>query len=143
MTFLFPLIGDLIADLETIVRPDEVDLVKSELQRGADELDGGTFQNLHVSEAVFGAFPRGVDLGQHHVRAHTVISETIEGVIQDLRDFRDGVVKAEQLLADADAGAAADLHVREEAVAALEDANRWFAGDHRYEDARNGRGDRG
>lgn len=143
MTFLTPLIGDLIADIETIVEPDEVALVKSELQRGANELDGGTFQNLYVSGSVFGAFPGGTDLGRHHVRAHTVISETIEGVIQDLRDFRDGVVRAEQLLDDADTGAAADLHVREQAVAALEDANRWFEGDRRYDDARNGGGDRG
>lgn len=143
MAFLIPIITDLIADIETIVRRDEVDLVKSELQRGANELDGGTFQNLHVAESIFGAFPRGNALGHDHGLAHSVISETINGVIADLRDFRDGVVKAEQLLEDADTGAAGDLTAREQAVEALEDANRWFEGDHRYNDARAGGGGRG
>lgn len=133
------IIGDLIRSLETIVVPDELDRVKAELNRSADKLDSGEFQNLRVAESTFGASPRGLELGSHHVRAHTVIAETLEGVIADLRDFRDGVERAEQMLTAADEGAAADLRSRQEAVAvaALVDANRSFASDQRYEAARN------
>lgn len=127
---------------ETVHEPDKVEAVKEKLLRNANKLDSGKFQDLSVAESVFGASPEGTELGFHHGRAHQVIAETINGVIADMRDFREGVVRAEAMLKDADAGAEADLGRKQAAVAELEDANRWFEGDSKYHQARNQDGDR-
>ena len=99
-------IGGFIRGLETILEPDQVEIVKKELLTGANKLDRGEFQNLNVA-AVRVRFVRGrLELGFHHGRAHQVIADTLAGVTADMRDFREGVVKAEVMLEDADTGAA-------------------------------------
>lgn len=133
-------IDGFIRALETVVETDKIEAVKSELLRNANKLDRGHFQNLRVSESVFGGSPAGGRLGGHHGRAHQVIAETIDGVIADMRDFREGVVKAETMIKDADAGAEADLSKKQAAVAELEGANKWFEGDQKYHEARNDQG---
>ena len=57
-----------------------------------------------------------------------------------MRDFREGVVQAELMLEAADSGAQSDLTRKQQAVAQLDDANRWFASDHKYDQARNEHG---
>lgn len=131
------LIDGLIRALETVVDPDELAVVKEELERNANALDRGHFQDLSVSESAFGGSPEGMRLGVHHSRAHEVIAETIDGVVADIRDFREGVVRAESLIHEADSGAGADLGKKQAAVAELDDANRWFESDAKYDHARN------
>jgi hypothetical protein len=134
------LIGGFIRGLETILEPDQVEIVKKELLDSANKLDRGDFQNLNVAPSAFGSSDAGSELGFHHGRAQQVIADTLAGVTADMRDFREGVVKAEVMLEDADTGAQSDLSRREQAVAQLDDANRWFAGDQRYHQARNEHG---
>jgi len=131
------LVDGLIRALETVVEPDKLAVVKDQLEHQANALDRMHFANLRVSEAAFGGSPEGGRLGFHHGRAHQVIAETIEGVVADIRDFRDGVIRAETMIQDVDAGAEADLGSVKAAVAELEDANRWFESDARYDGARN------
>jgi len=133
-------IDGFIRSLETVLEPDQLEIVKKELLTGANELDRGDFQRLHVAPSAFGGAETGSELGFHHGRAQQVIADTLSGVTADMRDFRDGVAKAEVMLEDADTGAQSDLSRRQGAVAALEDANRWFAGDHKYHQARNDHG---
>lgn len=130
-------IGGFIRGLETVLEPDQVEIVKKELHNGATTLGEGEFQNLTVAETAFGSSAAGIELGFHHGKAHQVIAETLAGVIADMRDFRDGVVQAELMLEAADAGAQSDLTRKQQAVAQLDDANRWFAADHQYDQARN------
>ena len=133
MTFF----GGFIRSLETVLEQAQVELVKKELFENAEMLDGADFQRLRVPDTIFGGSDRGVELGFHHVLAHQVISETLDGVVQDMHDFCEGVKRAEMMLEDADAGARSDLSRTEAAVAELEDAIRWFASDHKYDRARN------
>lgn len=130
-------IDGFIRSLETVLEPDQLEIVKKELFTGANELDHGEFQSLHVSPSAFGGAETGSELGFHHGRAHQVIADTLSGVTEDLRDFREGVVKAQVMLEDADGGAQSDLSRKEAAVGVLEDANRWFSSDHKYDQARN------
>lgn len=137
-------IGGFIRGLETVLEPGELEVVKRTLLASATKLERGEFQNLDVSASAFGGSETANELGFHHGLAHQVIAETLAGVSADLRDFREGVVRAEAMLNDADTVAGSDLSRQEAAVAALEDANRWFAGDHKYDQARNEHGgDRG
>jgi hypothetical protein len=137
-------IDGFIRSLETVLEPGEVEIVKKELLTGANTLDRGDFRNLNVAPTAFGGSETGSELGFHHGRAQQVIADTLAGVTADMRDFREGVVQAEAMLQTADTGAQSDLSRREAAVAALEDANRTFAGDQRYHQARNDHGgDRG
>lgn len=129
--------GDLIAGLETVLEPEVLDEVKKKLLENANRLDRGDFRRLHIAESVFGGSERGGELGFHHGRAHQVIADTITGVVEDIRDFREGVVRAEVLLTDADQGARSDLAHKEAAVAALASANSFFAGDARNQESRN------
>lgn len=133
MTF----IEGFVRSLETVLEQAQVELVKKELFDNAELLAGGDFQNLRVRETIFGASERGAELGFHHGRAHQVIAETLDGVVQDMHDFCEGVKRAQMMLEDADAGAGSDLSRTAAAVAELEDANRWFAADHKYDQARN------
>lgn len=133
-------IDGFIRSLETVLEPTQLEIVKKELLTGANELDRGDFKSLHVAPSAFGGAETGSELGFHHGRAHQVIADTLAGVTADMRDFREGVVKAEVMLEDADVGAQSDLSRKEQAVAALEDANRWFSGDHKYNQARNEHG---
>ena len=133
-------IGGFIRGLETVLEPDELDDVKRTLLKGANKLEGGEFQNLDVSVSAFGSSETATELSYHHGLAHQVIAETLAGVVADMRDFREGVVRAEAMLNDADAAAGSDLGRQEAAVAALQDANRWFEGDHKYDQARNEHG---
>ena len=119
---------------------EKVEAVKRELYDNANKLDGGSFQDLRVGETIFGGSPKGGELGFHHGRAHQVIADTILGVVADMRDFRDGVIKAEQMLDEADTGAQTDLARERAAVEELENANTWFEGDNKYHHARNNQG---
>lgn len=133
-------IDGFIRGLETVLEPDELESVKRTLLVNANSLDRGDFANLSVAESSFGGAESGSELGFHHGRAHHVIAETLAGVTADMHDFREGVVRAELMLNDADVTAQGDLAKREAAVAELENANRWFAGDQKYHQARNGHG---
>ncbi len=133
-------IDGFIRSLETVLEPTQLEIVKKELLTGANELDRGDFKSLHVAPSAFGGAETGSELGFHHGRAQQVIADTLAGVTADMRDFREGVVKAEVMLEDADVGAQSDLSRKEQAVAALEEANRWFSGDHTYNQARNAHG---
>ncbi|HSP60348.1 MAG TPA: hypothetical protein VLO09_04745 [Ornithinimicrobium sp.] len=137
-------IGGFIRGLETVLEPDELEVVKRTLLTSANNLERGDFHNLDVSASAFGGSETANELGFHHGLAHQVIADTLAGVTADMRDFREGVVRAEAMLNDADAVAGSDLSRQEAAVAELEDANRWFDGDHKYAQARNEHGgDRG
>lgn len=123
--------------LETVLDDVAVAAIKQKLDTNADLLSKRDFQTLRISESVFGASERGTALGGHHSRAHQVIAETLDGLIKDIEDFREGVDKAKLLLDDADTTAGDTLAQRKAAVEQLEDANMWFSGDSRYEHARN------
>ena len=64
------LIGGFIRGLETILEPDQVEIVKKELHAGVTTLGKGEFQNLTVAETAFGSSEAGTELGFHHGRAH-------------------------------------------------------------------------
>jgi len=133
-------IDGFIRSLETVLEPSQLEIIKRELLSGATQLDNSEFKSLQVAPTAFGGAESSSELEFHHGRAHQVIAETLSGVTADMRDFRDGVAMAEVMLEDADTGAQSDLSRREAAVAALEDANRWFSGDHKYDQARNEHG---
>lgn len=97
-------LDDLVVDHEVI------DRVKKELERSARELDGGSFQNYRPSAAIFGGAESGAELGFHHGKAHQIVADTINGVIADLEAFRTNVVRATELLTEADDATAADFN---------------------------------
>ncbi|HSP60736.1 MAG TPA: hypothetical protein VLO09_06715 [Ornithinimicrobium sp.] len=134
------IIGGFMRGLETVLEPGELEEVKRALLTNANKLDGGEFRNLKVLPSAFGGSETANELGFHHGLAHQVIADTLAGVTADMRDFREGVVRAEAMLNDADDAAGSDLRRREAVVAELEDANRWFDGDHEYHQARNEHG---
>lgn len=123
--------------LETVLDEAAVAAIKKKLDANAEALGKREFQTMNISETAFGGSPKGGQLGAHHSRAHRVIAETLDGVIKDMQDFRDGVDQAKKLLDEADTVAGDTLSQRRAAVEQLEDANRWFAGDHKYHEARN------
>jgi hypothetical protein len=134
---IFSEIDGLIRDVETILDEAKIEAVKSGLDEGASALVGSGFADVRLSETAFGGSARGAELGHHHARAHQVITETLEGVVADLRDFRAGVVQAKAMIDEIDADSAGALDRQREALAVIEDANRTFAADDRYHRARN------
>lgn len=134
---IFSEIDGLIRDVETILDEAKIEAVKSGLDRGAAAITGSDFADIRLPATAFGGSARASELGHHHDRAHQVITETLEGVVADLRDFRAGVIKAEAVITEIDADSAGALDRQREAVAALDDANRHFSSDSRYHQARN------
>lgn len=75
------------------------------LNEEVGNLEGRDFSKVTVESAVFGGSQMGATVAHHHGIAHSVVSDTIEGVLQDLITFRDGVttVMSEAEAADLDA----------------------------------------
>jgi hypothetical protein len=130
-------IDGLIRDVETILDEAKIEAVKSGLEEGASAIVGSGFADVRLPGSAFGGSARGSELGHHHERAHQVITETLEGVVADLRDFRAGVAQAKAMIHEIDADSAGALDRQREALAAIVDANRTFAADDRYHQARN------
>lgn len=137
---IFSEIDGLIRGVETIIDEAKIEAVKSGLDRGAAAITGSGFSDIRLPGTAFGGSAKAAELGHHHDRAHQVITETLEGVVADLRDFRAGVIKAEAVITEIDADSAGALGRQREAVAALDDANRHFSSDTRYHQARNDQG---
>ena len=114
-----------------------IDSVVSTLERTTDSLEGSRFPDLHVPESAFGSSSTGTQLGYHHLKAHQVISDTLQGLVADLNGFRDGVRRAEQLVATADNDSATDLTRTKSAVELIVDVSTFAEGDRRNHESRN------
>jgi hypothetical protein len=51
-----------------------------------------SFRNLKLSHAAFGDVPLARQLATQHQAAHEVFVETVQGVVQDLRDFQSKLI---------------------------------------------------
>jgi hypothetical protein len=67
------------------------------------------FADEALPPSAFGNVPRGLALAGQHGAAHAVMSETIEGVIADLRLFQERILAAARNHRNADEGAQAAL----------------------------------
>lgn len=112
------------------------DVVKT-LHTSSNDLDRSPFPDLHVPESSFGGSEKGAELGYHHLKAHQVVSDTLQGVVTDLERFRDGVRNAEKLVQTADTTSAADLHRKRQATELILDASQHSEGDLRNHESRN------
>jgi hypothetical protein len=122
--------------LELKIDQAAIDHVLATLDDHAIDVHHSRFTHLNVPTSTFGASPRGMELGDHHGKAHEVIRETLHGVLADLNAFQDGLVRAEKLVRGADESAAADLD-RKRASDILVDVSRSSQGDDRNRQARN------
>ena len=111
MAFFDPFTGltQLIHDVELAIDQSKIDQVKRTLEHNAADVHHDRFKDLHVAPGAFGTHHLANELGVHHLQAHAVIKETLEGVLHDLRAFQAGLDRAETLIKDADESSAADL----------------------------------
>lgn len=130
--------GSVVQALQDLdVDPEGIRAVIGVLNDNARDLDGGSFQRLHVSPGVFGGSEAAAELGFHHVKAHQIVSDTILGVVDDLSRFRDGVEQAVRLVSAADESNAADLQSRQAAVEVLVGSARFTESARREQSSRN------
>ena len=114
-----------------------IDDVLNTLHTSSSDLDSSRFPDLHVPESSFGGSEKGAELGYHHLKAHQVVSDTLQGVVMDLERFLDGVRNAEKLVQSADTTSAADLNRKRQATDLILDAAQHSEGDLRNHEARN------
>ncbi|MCW2845214.1 MAG: hypothetical protein JWN22_3130 [Nocardioides sp.] len=127
-----------IGDADIVIDQAAIDTVLSTLQSKHEDLSGSPFPNLHVPATAFGAAGTAGELGGQHALAHQVINETLQGVLDDLIRFRDGLKHAEKLVHEADTQSAADFDKKRAAAAdILVKASRHSEGDVRNHEARN------
>src|SRR5690349_2316614 len=104
----FPGLGGLLDDLGDAISgvidmdPVELEQLKKTLHENAAALEDGDFQHIQLAESAFGATEAAQALGKHHAMAHQVVADTIIGVTQDLRSFRQGVIDFEDGMENAD-----------------------------------------
>lgn len=122
---------------EIIIDQAAIAGVVATLDEKHDDLSGNRFQDLHVPPASFGTTPAAMTLGDDHLKAHQVITETLDGVLSDLIRFRDGLKNAERLISAADTQSAADLDKKRAATETIVRAATHSAGDQRNHEARN------
>jgi hypothetical protein len=122
--------------LELKIDQAAIDHVLATLDDHAIDVHHSRFAHLDVPASTFGASSRGMELGDHHGKAHAVIRETLHGVVTDLNAFKDGLVRAEKLVRAADESAAAELD-RKRAADILVAAATSSEGDRRNHQARN------
>lgn len=143
MTFM-PGLGDIIqqvaelaANGDLVKDPDKIAELKRTLTRNAGLLEDGEFRNVELATNAFGSSAEAEDLGRHHALAHTIVADTILGVVDDLLGFRDGVEVFERHVDQADGDTAADLQQRQQGVAALVAASTYSQGDRNNRDSRS------
>lgn len=107
------------ADGTVEIDPEALAKLKKALVQAAELLQSGKFQDIDLAESAFGARPSATELGQEHRTAHAIIADTIQGVINDLWGYRDGVSNFEAGMTTADDGASDDLQREQAAVEAL------------------------
>lgn len=111
----FPGLGGLLNDLGDAISgvidmdPRELEQLKKTLSDNAAALEDGEFQDIRLGETAFGGTDAASDLGKHHSLAHTIVADTILGVTEDLRTFRQGVIDFEKGMESADGFAAGDM----------------------------------
>jgi hypothetical protein len=146
MNMFFPdLVGgiqDVLADIgeaaDIVIDQVAINNVVGTLEDKHADLKGSPFPNLHVPATAFGGASSAQELGGQHTLAHQVINETLQGVLDDLIRFRDGIKHAEKLVHEADTQSAADLDKKRAAAAAvLVNAAHHSEGDVRNHEARN------
>jgi hypothetical protein len=145
MNMFFPdLVGDIqnvLADIgeaaDIIIDQAAINNVLSTLESKHEDLKGSSFKNLHVPTTAFGGAGTALALGGHHTQAHQVIDETLQGVLDDLIRFRDGLKHAEKLVHEADSQSASDLDKKRAAAELLVKASSYSEGDRRNHHARN------
>jgi hypothetical protein len=130
-------LGDLNASGQIEIDRTEIDALKTELQKTAADLKGDGFDRVRLTESAFGGSETAAELGHHHGLAHTIVADTIAGVVQDLDAFRVGVAQFDELVGDADNGAAVDLSRQQEAVEALVSASSHSHGDQKNHESRS------
>ena len=136
--FVPEMVRDITSVLQDLnVDQEVIDSVVSTLESTTQSLEGSRFPDLHVPEAAFGSSGTGAQLGYHHLKAHQVISDTLQGLVDDLTRFRDGVRRAERLVATADSDSATDLTRTRSAVELIVDASTFTEGDRRNHESRN------
>jgi hypothetical protein len=146
---MFP--ADIVAGITSALQdlnvdPDKVAEVATKLTASSDSIGDSSFmRRLHVAPSAFGGSAEGSQLGYHHAKAHEVIADTLNGVMDDLGRFASATSRAVALVDGADTTSAADLSVKEQAVAVLVGSTRYFEGDRANHESRNerlGGGDR-
>ena len=113
--------------------PGELEQLKKTLHENAAALEDGDFQHIHLAESAFGTTDAAQALGKHHSMAHQVVADTIIGVTQDLRAFRQGVIDFEDGMDNADGFAAGDMS----GLQALVESTAVSHGDARNHDSRS------
>ena len=126
-----------LGELDLVIDQAVIDQAVKTLHDTSGDLSDSGFRRLQVPASVFGASARGLELGDHHGKAHQVIKATLEGVILDLEGFADGLRRAEELVRSADDDAADQLARRQAAAELLVHASQHSHGDERNHEARN------
>lgn len=124
-------------ELELVIDQAVIDQAVKTLHDTSGDLRASGFRRLQVPGSVFGASARGLELGDHHGKAHQVVKATLEGVILDLNEFADGLRRAEQLVRTADSDAADELARKQAAAELVVHASQHSHGDDLNHQARN------
>ncbi|GAA3686781.1 hypothetical protein GCM10022237_51410 [Nocardioides ginsengisoli] len=96
--------------------PTGLALVESAIDRAIKEIETATHTlkpadfdaHAFIPKPAFGTADRSAELALHHQRAHSVMKETLDGVLEDLHRFKDAcaLARADIKGVDGDAGAA-------------------------------------
>lgn len=128
---------DISDSTDILIDQAAINSVLDTLEQKQGELRSSRFPDLRVPASAFGATPTAGELGVSHSKAHEVVRETLEGVLVDLIRFRDGLERAEKLVAAADTDTAADLDKKRAAATVLVNVSRYSEGDRRNDAVRD------
>jgi hypothetical protein len=91
---------------------DEIKDVLTTLRTELETLETSTFPSEgHIRQVSFGVGAESDDIAYHHGRAHSVVVDTLRGLIKDLEAFELAVIDAKGMIGKSDEEAEADLLV--------------------------------
>lgn len=132
------LISDVISFYSSLeLHEDVLKMLVAILEESTGDMGDSTYPSLALAPRAFGGSSKAGELGYHHTRAHNVTSTMLIRMAEDLVRFTDATQRAATIVADTDAGTAADLDQRREAAGLLSQASRYSSGDRHYQGARN------
>lgn len=138
VTNISNMLTDIIDAGETVIDQAVIDDVKLKLHTAAEGMERTRFADTVTDVNSFGDTSAAANLGYHHSKAHQVMTDTLQGVLEDLARFRTGIVKAEALIGQADEDSAVSFNKKAERAAAVLTASSSHShGDRRNHDSRN------
>jgi hypothetical protein len=131
-------IENLVSTLNRLyVQPAIIERVEANLKAAVLSLEQGDFVTRgQIAPLSFGDDSTAASLNTHHAMAHSVMADTLAGIIEEISSYTENLQRSADLLRNTDEDSAASLQGQQQVVEALDYLASHSQGDQANQEAR-------